>query len=50
MIELLIHGQIASSVIMLLAWLIALRIRNTSYVDVVWAYGVGYSVKVRKPK
>jgi steroid 5-alpha reductase family enzyme len=41
MIELLIHGQIASSVIMLFAWLIALRIRNTSYVDVVWAYGVG---------
>ena len=41
MIELLIDGQIASSLAMLMAWLVAVWIRNTSYVDVVWAYGVG---------
>ena len=37
MIELLIDGQIASSLAMLMAWLVAVWIRNTSYVDVVWA-------------
>src|SRR6056300_1622067 len=39
--ELLLYGQAGASVVMFLGWLIALKIRNTSYVDVLWAYGVG---------
>ena len=40
-LELLIYGQLAASVVMLVGWVIALLIKNTSYVDVLWAYGVG---------
>ena len=39
--ELLLYGQAGASVVMFLGWLVALKIRNTSYVDVLWAYGVG---------
>ena len=40
-LDLLLYGQAGASVVMLIGWLIALSIRNTSYVDVLWAYGVG---------
>ena len=40
-LDLLLYGQAAASLVMLVGWLIALAIRNTSYVDVLWAYGVG---------
>ena len=40
-IDLLIYGQLAASAVMIVGWVIALLIRNTSYVDVIWAYGVG---------
>ena len=40
-IELLLYGQAGASVMMLIGWLVALRINNTSYVDVLWSYGVG---------
>jgi steroid 5-alpha reductase family enzyme len=39
--ELLLYGQACASVLMIIGWLVALRINNTSYVDVLWAYGVG---------
>lgn len=39
--ELLLYGQVCSSVLMVIGWLIAIKINNTSYVDVLWAYGVG---------
>ena len=39
--ELLLYGQAAASLLMLIGWLVALKIKNTSYVDVLWAYGVG---------
>ena len=40
-IELLAYGQVASSLVMTIAWLIAKRIGNASHVDALWAYGVG---------
>ena len=40
-IELLLYGQLGASILMLIGWIIALLIKNTSYVDVLWAYGVG---------
>ncbi|MEL0099417.1 MAG: DUF1295 domain-containing protein, partial [Opitutae bacterium] len=39
--ELLLYGQAGASMMMFLGWLVALKIKNTSYVDVLWAYGVG---------
>ena len=39
--ELLLYGQLGASFVMLIGWIIALFIKNTSYVDVLWAYGVG---------
>ena len=40
-LSLLLYGQLACSVVMLIGWLFAIRIRNASYVDVLWSYGVG---------
>ena len=40
-LELLIYGQAIASVTMILAWLWAKRLKNASYVDALWAYGVG---------
>ena len=40
-LELLLYGQAGASLLMLGGWLVALKINNTSYVDVLWAYGVG---------
>jgi len=40
-LDLLLYGQAGASVVMFIGWLVALTIRNTSYVDVLWAYGVG---------
>ena len=40
-IDLLLYGQLAASTVMVVGWVIALLIKNTSYVDVLWAYGVG---------
>jgi steroid 5-alpha reductase family enzyme len=40
-LDLLLYGQLGASIVMVIGWLIALLIRNTSYVDVLWAYGVG---------
>ena len=40
-VDLLLYGQLAASAVMLVGWIIALLIKNTSYVDVLWAYGVG---------
>ena len=40
-IDLLLYGQLAASAVMIVGWVIALLIKNTSYVDVLWAYGVG---------
>ena len=40
-IDLLLFGQLGSSVTMIFGWLVACKIKNTSYVDVLWAYGVG---------
>jgi steroid 5-alpha reductase family enzyme len=40
-LELLIYGQLGASIVMALAWVHALIIKNTSYVDVLWGYGVG---------
>lgn len=40
-LELLIYGQTLASLVMFAGWLVALKIGNTSYVDVLWAYGVG---------
>jgi steroid 5-alpha reductase family enzyme len=39
--EFLLYGQAGASLLMLGGWLVALKINNTSYVDVLWAYGVG---------
>ena len=39
--ELLLYGQACASILMLIGWLVAIKINNTSYVDVLWAYGVG---------
>lgn len=39
--ELLIYGQLGASIVMATAWVHALAIKNTSYVDVLWGYGVG---------
>ena len=40
-LELLLYGQLGASLVMALAWVHALMIKNTSYVDVLWGYGVG---------
>ena len=40
-LELLLYGQLGASLVMALAWVHALLIKNTSYVDVLWGYGVG---------
>ena len=40
-LELLLYGQLGASLVMALAWVHALIIKNTSYVDVLWGYGVG---------
>ena len=40
-IDLILYGQLAASAVMIVGWVIALLIKNTSYVDVLWAYGVG---------
>ena len=40
-LDLLLFGQLAASVVMAVGWGVALVIKNTSYVDVLWAYGVG---------
>jgi steroid 5-alpha reductase family enzyme len=40
-VDLLLYGQLAASAVMIVGWVIALLIKNTSYVDVLWAYGVG---------
>ena len=40
-LELLLYGQLGASLVMALAWVHALVIKNTSYVDVLWGYGVG---------
>lgn len=40
-IELLIYGQVGASILMFFAWIHALVIKNTSYVDALWGYGVG---------
>ncbi|MGY8713761.1 MAG: DUF1295 domain-containing protein, partial [Verrucomicrobiia bacterium] len=39
--ELLLYGQLGASMVMAAAWVHALAIKNTSYVDVLWGYGVG---------
>ena len=41
LLELLLYGQACASILMLIGWLVAIKINNTSYVDVLWAYGVG---------
>ena len=40
-LDLLLFGQLGASVVMAVGWGVALVIKNTSYVDVLWAYGVG---------
>ena len=40
-LELLLYGQLGASLVMAIAWLHAIVIKNTSYVDVLWGYGVG---------
>ena len=40
-LEILLYGQIGASIMMFFAWMHAIWIKNTSYVDVLWAYGVG---------
>ena len=40
-LELLLYGQAWASLVMFAGWVVALKINNTSYVDVLWAYGVG---------
>ena len=40
-LELLLYGQLGASLVMALAWVHAVVIKNTSYVDVLWGYGVG---------
>ena len=40
-LEFLLYGQAGASIVMLVGWLVAIKINNTSYVDVLWAYGVG---------
>ncbi len=40
-IELLLYGQVGCSIVMFIGWCIATKIKNSSYVDVLWAYGVG---------
>ena len=44
LLELLLYGQASASVLMLFGWLVAIKINNTSYVDALWAYGVGAGV------
>jgi steroid 5-alpha reductase family enzyme len=39
--ELLLYGQMGTSIMMFVAWIHAIIIKNTSYVDVLWGYGVG---------
>jgi steroid 5-alpha reductase family enzyme len=39
--DLLLYGQIGASIMMFLAWIHGIIIKNTSYVDVLWGYGVG---------
>lgn len=41
LLELLLYGQACASALMIIGWLVAMKIDNTSYVDVLWAYGVG---------
>ena len=41
LLELLLYGQACASILMLIGWLVAIKINNSSYVDVLWAYGVG---------
>ena len=40
-LELLLFGQAIASMTMFLTWLCAKRLKNASYVDALWAYGVG---------
>lgn len=40
-LELLLYGQLGASIVMAIAWVHAIVIKNTSYVDVLWGYGVG---------
>ncbi|MFN8222293.1 MAG: DUF1295 domain-containing protein [Gaiellales bacterium] len=40
-LTLLLLGTATASVVMLAMWLLAVRIRDASHVDVAWAYGVG---------
>ena len=40
-LNLLLYGQLAASAVMAIAWVHAIFIKNTSYVDVLWGYGVG---------
>ena len=37
---LLVLGAIGASSMMIVVWLVSIRIRNASYVDVAWAYGI----------
>jgi steroid 5-alpha reductase family enzyme len=40
-LEILAAGQAVSSLLMALAWFFCKRLKNASYVDALWAYGVG---------
>jgi steroid 5-alpha reductase family enzyme len=42
-LDLLLYGQACASTLMTIGWMVATKIKNTSYVDVLWAYGVGIS-------
>ena len=37
---LLVVGAIGASAMMIAVWLVSIRIRNASYVDVAWAFGI----------
>ena len=37
LLELLLYGQACASILMLIGWLVAIKINNSSYVDVLWA-------------
>jgi steroid 5-alpha reductase family enzyme len=40
-LEYLLYGQAGCSIVMFIGWAVAIKIKNASYVDVLWAYGVG---------
>ena len=40
-LEYLLYGQVGCSIVMFIGWMVAISIKNSSYVDVLWAYGVG---------